>query len=228
MPTAGQKITPCLWFDSQAEEAANFYVSIFKNSRIGRVSRYGKEGFEIHGRPAGSVMTVEFQLEGQTYVALNGGPHFKFNEAISLQVHCETQAEVDDYWRKLGQEGPCGWLKDKYGLSWQVADRADGDADGRRPREGATGHQGVPADEEVRHRGAEAGVPGTTLSEGLFTSLVARTVAQTTAAGPWGRGELQTGRCRIANIGARRMSRRRPRTGRYFFHPQLRADKAVT
>ena len=123
MPIAGPKITPCLWFDSQAEEAANFYVSVFKNARIGRLSRYGKEGFEIHGRAAGSVMTVEFQIEGQTYVALNGGPHFKFNEAISLQVHCETQDEVDYYWNRLsegGEEGPCGWLKDRYGLSWQV------------------------------------------------------------------------------------------------------------
>jgi predicted 3-demethylubiquinone-9 3-methyltransferase (glyoxalase superfamily) len=123
MPISTQKITPCLWFDTQAEEAAKAYVSIFDDSRIGRISRYGKEGFEIHGRPAGSVMTVEFELEGQTFVALNGGPHFKFNEAISFQVHCETQKEIDYFWSKLsagGEEGPCGWLKDKYGLSWQI------------------------------------------------------------------------------------------------------------
>jgi predicted 3-demethylubiquinone-9 3-methyltransferase (glyoxalase superfamily) len=117
------KITPCLWFDSEAEEAANFYVSLFENSRIKRISRYGKEGFEVHGRPAGSVMTVEFELAGQTFTALNGGPIFKFTEAVSFQVHCATQAEVDRFWSRLsegGQEGPCGWLKDRYGLSWQV------------------------------------------------------------------------------------------------------------
>lgn len=118
-------ITPCLWFDHQAEEAAHFYVSIFKNSRIGAVTRYGKEGFEVHGRPAGSVMTVEFQLQGQDFVALNGGPVFTFNEALSLQVFCETQEELDRYWEKLsrgGDEGAqqCGWLKDRYGVSWQV------------------------------------------------------------------------------------------------------------
>jgi predicted 3-demethylubiquinone-9 3-methyltransferase (glyoxalase superfamily) len=118
-----RKITPCLWFDSQAEEAANFYASVFKNSRIGSISRYGKEGHEIHGREAGSVMTVEFELDGQAFVALNGGPHFKFSEAISFQVQCETQEEIDYFWERLtqgGSEGPCGWLKDRYGLSWQV------------------------------------------------------------------------------------------------------------
>jgi predicted 3-demethylubiquinone-9 3-methyltransferase (glyoxalase superfamily) len=118
-----QKITPCLWFDTQAEEAANAYVSIFKNSRIVSISRYGKEGYEIHGKEAGSVMVVEFEIEGQRFVALNGGPQFKFNEAVSFQVHCETQEEVDYFWDKLtdqGEEGRCGWLKDKYGLSWQV------------------------------------------------------------------------------------------------------------
>jgi predicted 3-demethylubiquinone-9 3-methyltransferase (glyoxalase superfamily) len=123
MPITAQKITPCLWFDSEAEEAAKFYASIFKNSKIGKISRYGKEGHEVHGRAAGSVMTVEFEIEGQQFLALNGGPHFKFNEAVSFQVHCETQAEVDYFWSKLaqcGQEGPCGWLKDKFGLSWQV------------------------------------------------------------------------------------------------------------
>jgi predicted 3-demethylubiquinone-9 3-methyltransferase (glyoxalase superfamily) len=123
MPVAAQKITPCLWFDTQAEDAANTYVSIFENSRILRTSHYGKEGHEIHGREAGSVMTVEFEIEGQQLVALNGGPHFKFNEAVSFQVHCETQEEIDHFWSRLtegGEEGPCGWLKDRYGLSWQV------------------------------------------------------------------------------------------------------------
>ena len=120
-----QKITPCLWFDNQAEEAARFYVSIFKNSRIGRITRYGREGYEIHGRPEGTVMTVEFDLDGQPFTALNGGPIFKFNEAVSFQVLCETQEEEDYYWEKLSEGGDekaqqCGWLKDKYGLSWQV------------------------------------------------------------------------------------------------------------
>lgn len=120
-----QKITPCLWFDDKAEEAANFYVSIFKNSKIGDVTYYGKEGYEIHGRKEGSVLTAEFEIEGQKFVALNGGPIFKFNEAISFQVHCETQEEVDYYWEKLSESADekaqqCGWLKDKYGLSWQI------------------------------------------------------------------------------------------------------------
>src|SRR5499433_1866874 len=120
-----QKITPCLWFDNQAEEAANFYVSIFENSKIGHVTRYGEAGFEIHGRLAGTVMTVEFQLDGQNFVALNGGPVFKFNEAISFQVHCQTQEDIDHYWDDLSRGGDknaqqCGWLKDKYGVSWQI------------------------------------------------------------------------------------------------------------
>jgi predicted 3-demethylubiquinone-9 3-methyltransferase (glyoxalase superfamily) len=120
-----QRIVPCLWFDSQAEEAAQYYVSIFKNSKIGRVSRYTKAGYEIHKRPEGSVMTVEFELDGQPFTALNGGPIFKFNEAISLQIYCDTQHEIDHYWDKLSKGGDpaaqqCGWLKDKYGLSWQV------------------------------------------------------------------------------------------------------------
>ena len=119
------KIIPCLWFDHQAEEAARFYTAIFPNSRIASITRYGKEGYEIHRQPAGTVMTVEFDLEGQTFTALNGGPVFKFNEAISFQVQCETQAEVDYYWEKLAEGGDetaqqCGWLKDKYGVSWQV------------------------------------------------------------------------------------------------------------
>ncbi len=123
MPITTQKLQPCLWFDTQAEDAAKHYVSIFKNSKIGRIGRYGKEGKEIHGKEAGSVMTVEFELEGQKFLGLNGGPHFKFDEAISFQVMCETQVEVDYFWGKLaedGSEGPCGWLKDKFGLSWQV------------------------------------------------------------------------------------------------------------
>jgi predicted 3-demethylubiquinone-9 3-methyltransferase (glyoxalase superfamily) len=116
-------ITPCLWFDYQAEEAAKFYTSIFKNSKIGNISRFGKEGFEHHGKEAGTVMTVEFQLNGQSFVALNGGPIFKFNESISFQVFCDTQEEIDHYWYKLtegGEESYCGWLKDKYGISWQI------------------------------------------------------------------------------------------------------------
>ena len=120
-----QRIAPCLWFDHQAEEAATFYVSVFKNSKILSVTRYGKAGYEIHKRPAGSVMTVAFELDGQALTALNGGPVFTFNEAVSLQVNCDTQAEVDYYWEKLSKGGDpkaqqCGWLKDKYGLSWQV------------------------------------------------------------------------------------------------------------
>ena len=119
-----QKIIPCLWFDNQAEEAANFYTSIFKNSKIGNISRYGKEGYEIHGREEGTVMTIEFEIDGQKFTALNGGPVFKFNEAISFVVNCANQEEIDYYWEKLtasgGQESVCGWLKDKYGLSWQI------------------------------------------------------------------------------------------------------------
>jgi predicted 3-demethylubiquinone-9 3-methyltransferase (glyoxalase superfamily) len=120
-----QKITPCLWFDSNAEEAVNFYTSIFKNSRIGKISRYGEAGYEIHGKPAGTVLTMEFDLNGQGFTALNGGPMFKFNESISFQVSCESQEEVDYYWEKLSEGGDekaqqCGWLKDKYGVSWQI------------------------------------------------------------------------------------------------------------
>ena len=123
-----QRITPCLWFDYQAEEAVTFYTAIFRNSRIVQVARYGEAGREIHGKPAGTVMTVAFELEGQAFTALNGGPLFKFNEAISFQVSCETQAEVDRYWEKLSEGGDvnaqqCGWLKDKYGASWQIVPR---------------------------------------------------------------------------------------------------------
>ena len=120
-----QRIAPCLWFDNQAEEAATYYVSIFKNSKITNTTKYGKAGYETHKRPAGSVMAVAFELDGQPFTALNGGPQFKFNEAVSLQIFCDNQQELDYYWGKLSQGGDpkaqvCGWLKDKYGLSWQV------------------------------------------------------------------------------------------------------------
>jgi predicted 3-demethylubiquinone-9 3-methyltransferase (glyoxalase superfamily) len=123
--TAVQPITPCLWFDNQAEEAARYYTGIFKNSKIGAISRYTEAGREVHGRPAGTVMVVAFELNGQPFTALNGGPLFKFNEAISFQIMCRTQEEVDHYWNKLTAGGDekaqqCGWLKDKYGVSWQV------------------------------------------------------------------------------------------------------------
>jgi len=119
-----QKITPFLWFDDQAEEAATFYTSIFKESKIGRIFRYGEEAAEKSGRPVGSVLTIEFEIAGQKFVALNGGPRFKFNESISFVVNCETQEEVDYYWERLtadgGEESACGWLTDRFGLSWQV------------------------------------------------------------------------------------------------------------
>ncbi len=123
------RIAPCLWFDHQAEEAAKFYTSVFRNSRINNISRYGKEGREVHGRPAGSVMAVAFELDGHPFSALNGGPVFQFNEAVSFQVYCASQAEVDYYWEKLSAGGDpkaqqCGWLKDKYGLSWQIVPTA--------------------------------------------------------------------------------------------------------
>jgi len=118
------RITPFLWFNDQAEEAAKFYASIFKNSKIGQIARYGAEAERTTGRPPGSVMTVEFELDGQPFIALNGGPHFKFNEAISFVVNCRTQAEVDRYWKRLtadgGREVQCGWLTDKFGVSWQI------------------------------------------------------------------------------------------------------------
>jgi predicted 3-demethylubiquinone-9 3-methyltransferase (glyoxalase superfamily) len=127
MPHIKQKLTPCLWFDTQAEQAAHFYTSIFDNSQIKQISRYGKAGREVHGRQPGSVMVVEFELEGQTFTALNGGPRFKFNEAVSFQVMCETQDEIDRFWTRLsegGHEGQCGWLKDRFGLSWQIVPSA--------------------------------------------------------------------------------------------------------
>ena len=124
-----QKISANLWFDKQAAEAAKFYTLIFRNSKIGRTTQYGKEGFEIHGMPEGTVMTIEFELEGQQFVGLNGGPHFKFNEAVSFIVNCKDQQEIDYYWEKLKEGGDersqqCGWLKDKFGLSWQIVPEA--------------------------------------------------------------------------------------------------------
>jgi len=120
-----QGITPCLWFDTEAEEAARYYVGIFPNSKVGAISRYGEAGREFHGREPGSVLTVSFRLAGQEFTALNGGPNFKINEAISFQVMCETQADVDYFWDKLSAGGPpeaqaCSWLKDKFGVSWQI------------------------------------------------------------------------------------------------------------
>jgi predicted 3-demethylubiquinone-9 3-methyltransferase (glyoxalase superfamily) len=124
MPIAKQKITPCLWFDNQAEEAANFYVSVFKNSKVGRITRYGEAGTEVHGGKPGAVLAIEFELDGQPFSGLNGGPLFKFSEAISFQVPCESQEEIEYYWSKLqeggGRESDCGWMKDRFGLSWQI------------------------------------------------------------------------------------------------------------
>ncbi len=125
-----QKITPFLWFDNKAEEAAKFYTSIFKNSKILNIARYDKASAKASGRPEGSAMTVEFKLNGQKFVALNGGPIFKFSEAISFVVDCETQKEVDNYWKKLSADpksGQCGWLKDKFGLSWQIVPKQLGE-----------------------------------------------------------------------------------------------------
>ena len=127
MPIAGKTIAACLWFDTQAEEAAKFYCSVFKNAKITAISRYPEAGQDIHRKPPGSVMVVAFEIDGMPFTALNGGPNFKFDEAVSFQVLCETQADIDYYWDKLtegGQEGPCGWLKDKFGLSWQVVPAA--------------------------------------------------------------------------------------------------------
>ena len=118
-----EKMAICLWFDSQAEDAANFYISIFKNSSMGSISRYGTEGFEFHKKPIGTAMTVVFTLNEMEFIALNGGTQFKFNEAMSVVVYCDAQREIDYYWNKLteeGEEGPCGWLKDKFGVSWQI------------------------------------------------------------------------------------------------------------
>ncbi|MBX3490826.1 VOC family protein [Parvibaculum sp.] len=123
MKLPAREITTCLWYDSEAEEAVKFYMSVFKDAKMGRITCYGEEGHDIHGREAGSVMTVEFEIAGRKFVAINGGPVFKFDEAISFQIHCDTQDEIDYFWSKLsegGEESVCGWLKDKFGLSWQV------------------------------------------------------------------------------------------------------------
>lgn len=125
MKTVVTRIQPCLWFDSQAEEAAHYYVGIFPNSKVGAISRYPESGREQHGKTPGSVMTVAFELDRQPFLALNGGPYFKFSEALSLMVFCETQEEIDHYWSALSEGGDpasqeCGWLKDRYGLSWQI------------------------------------------------------------------------------------------------------------
>ena len=125
-----QKIRPCLWFDHQAEEAVNFYTGIFKHSEIKTVSRYNEAGSQVSGKPKGAVMTIIFKIEGQEFMALNGGPHFTFSPAISLIVNCKSQAEVDEFWTRLsagGEAGRCGWLKDKYGISWQIVPSALGD-----------------------------------------------------------------------------------------------------
>ena len=123
-----QMITPCLWFDDQAEEAVAFYTKVFKKGKIGKITRYGEAGREAHGKAPGTVMTIDFELDGQGFTVLNGGPDFKFNEAISFQVRCDSQDEVDYYWEKLGEGGDekaqmCGWLKDRFGVSWQVFPR---------------------------------------------------------------------------------------------------------
>lgn len=118
-----QKIAPCLWFDDQAEEAAKFYVATFRNAKLGPITYYGEASATVSGRPKGSVMTVAFEIDGQEFLALNGGPLFKFTEAVSLMVKCDTQEEIDHMWEKLsegGEKGQCGWLKDKFGLSWQI------------------------------------------------------------------------------------------------------------
>lgn len=123
MNISAKTLTPCLWFDTQAEEAAKFYCSVFKNSKITSVSRFPDAGQDVHGKPAGSVMVAAFEINGQPFTALNGGPQFKFDEAVSFQVPCDNQEEIDYFWSKLtegGEEGQCGWLKDKFGLSWQV------------------------------------------------------------------------------------------------------------
>jgi predicted 3-demethylubiquinone-9 3-methyltransferase (glyoxalase superfamily) len=157
-----QRITPNLWFDTEAEEAAAFYTSIFKNSRIVSVAHYTEAG----PRPAGTVMTVEFELDGQRLVGINGGPEFKFSEAISLQIDCEDQAEIDYYWERLtegGEEGPCGWLKDRYGLSWQVVptgmDELFSHPDKERARRAMEAMFGMRKLDIAALRGAAEGVP---------------------------------------------------------------------
>jgi predicted 3-demethylubiquinone-9 3-methyltransferase (glyoxalase superfamily) len=157
-----QKITAFLWFDNQAEKAAKFYVSIFKNSKILNVTRYTEAGKEVHGRPPGSAMTVEFRLEGQRFIALNGGPQLKFTEAISFSVGCKTQGEVDRFWKRLSEgeeEGPCGWLKDKYGLSWQINPTILGELlSDKDDRKAGRVMNAMLKDEKDRHKGSEGGM----------------------------------------------------------------------
>jgi predicted 3-demethylubiquinone-9 3-methyltransferase (glyoxalase superfamily) len=159
-----QKITPNLWFDTEAEEAADFYTSVFKNSRIVNATHYTEAG----PRPAGMVMTVEFELDGQRFVGINGGPQFKFDEAVSFQITCETQDEVDYYWEGLsegGEEGPCGWLKDRYGLSWQVVptgmEELVADPDPERARRAMQAMLGMRKLDIAALRSAADGVPAT-------------------------------------------------------------------
>lgn len=157
-----QKITPCLWFDDKAEEAVNFYASVFNKSKIKDVTRYGEAGAKVAGRPKGTVMTVTFELEGQEFMALNGGPVFKFSPAISLMVHCETQEELDELWEKLssgGEKGQCGWLTDKYGVSWQIVPGCFGrDAAGQGCRKVGKSHGRIASNEQARHRDFKASV----------------------------------------------------------------------
>ena len=153
-----RRITPFLWFDTNAEEAATFYVSIFENSKISSTSRYNKESAAMSGRKEGSAMTVSFELDGQKFTALNGGPHFKFTEAVSFVVNCESQKEIDYYWDKLSEGGnpasqQCGWLKDKFGLSWQIIPTVLPELLGNsRSRQGARGHECAHENEKARYR----------------------------------------------------------------------------
>ncbi len=168
------KITPFLWFDGNAEEAANFYVSVFENAKILSVSRYGEDS----PGTAGTVMTVSFELDGQEFIALNGGPEYTFTPAVSFSIDCKTQAEVDRFWERLCEGGrpmQCGWLQDKYGLSWQVVPSVLPRAAARRRRgQGGRRHAGHARDDEARHRGAAGGVrPGLTVSEDAFSGTVA-------------------------------------------------------
>jgi predicted 3-demethylubiquinone-9 3-methyltransferase (glyoxalase superfamily) len=164
MQINAKSLTPCLWFDTQAEQAANHYVSIFKNAKIGKISRYGGEGQDVHGKPAGSVMVVEFEINEQTFVALNGGPHFKFNEAVSFQVHCDNQDEIDYFWNRLGEGGAGEPVRLAQGqVRALLAGRPERTrkADERvRPGRVGPRHEGVPSDDEVRYCRARARLPG--------------------------------------------------------------------
>jgi predicted 3-demethylubiquinone-9 3-methyltransferase (glyoxalase superfamily) len=162
--TTTQKITPFLWFDHDAEDAAKFYTSIFKNSRIIDIAHYGESDAEASGRPKGTVMTVTFELEGQLFMALNGGPVFKFSPAISFMVNCKSQEEVDDLWEKLsegGEKEQCGWLKDKFRVSWQIFPNALGGVARQRRKEIGKGHRCIGSNEENRNTEIEGGIRGT-------------------------------------------------------------------